>query len=827
MIDTDYSNTIPKIKTFTSIPKLDQNRTANSNNDIATMTPSLPIADVIPVDTLINYHSMGFKLIPLNEQGIPNVQGLLSPTESQVSSQASNDGKDHPINYIHEYPEFWNEDRLRKESGRFNNVATTFGKTNKKDEDGSPLYLNALDIDSEQVYTTLSRLNGSDGIDFYFLDKACKSTFVSKTKKKHGLHIFWLSSKQHKPITSSECKPGCEFEIKTDTQQCTLPGSSHRNDPLFTYKKIGINEIGVCDGLYSELKDTLQDCLRPKNDGYVTEFRSNNNTLNINLSEYAIGSIASLLSPYYKKGSRDELVFGLSGFLHKQNISEQSVVAIIRILTNCDEEKYSRILTVKSTLGKDPRVVSGHNHFLSVLEHVTTHSSEASEIITKIKSIIQENNPDSNAESYSSAPDIANRLVKKYHFKTTRDNEDIYYYDAEKGVYVEGGESLIKEQSERINPNIYNQKVNEIIHKIKRRTYVNRQDFDKNIDIINLENGILNIWTWEFNDHSPNHLSLVQLPIKYDPNAKCTNILKFFGQVLHPCDVFVGLQLFGYILYRTTEYEKAFMLLGSGDNGKSVFIKLVEAFVGAKNASHVPLQELDNDKFAAAELNGKLVNTFSELPFDKMRNTGYFKALVSGDTIRAQRKYGHPFSYRSSAKLIFSTNKIPDSADNTYAYYKRWLLLWFENIFHGGNRDTDLINKLTKSEELSGLLNLALIGLKQLRKDGWFKDTSVETIREQYNERSNTVASFVKEKCIKNLADLDCCTNSDELYNEYKSYCSKIQGRPCEKNVFGLRLKSHGIEKDRLRRYGNRHYIYRGITLRSESLSPYQKRVLQ
>src|SRR5918996_157973 len=77
------------------------------------------------------------------------------------------------------------------------------------------------------------------------------------------------------------------------------------------------------------------------------------------------------------------------------------------------------------------------------------------------------------------------------------------------------------------------------------------------------------------------------------------------------------------------------MLFGSGDNGKSVFIKLIESLVSPQNTSHVTLQDLDGN-FSSADLYGKLVNTFADLPAHKLSSTGTFKTLVSGDSIRAQ-----------------------------------------------------------------------------------------------------------------------------------------------------------------------------------------------
>ena len=159
---------------------------------------------------LVQYLHMGLNLIPICDNGkTPNVDGLLTIEEQQVSIQESKNGKVELVNYICNHPEFWNEERLIKEAYRFKNVATLLGKTHLRTKDGSQLYLNALDIDSERVYTILSRLIDRNGKDCYFIDRACKSTFVSKTKKKYGIHIFWLSVKEHKPIITSEYKPVC------------------------------------------------------------------------------------------------------------------------------------------------------------------------------------------------------------------------------------------------------------------------------------------------------------------------------------------------------------------------------------------------------------------------------------------------------------------------------------------------------------------------------------------------------------------------------------------------------------------------------------------
>ena len=112
----------------------------------------------------------------------------------------------------------------------------------------------------------------------------------------------------------------------------------------------------------------------------------------------------------------------------------------------------------------------------------------------------------------------------------------------------------------------------------------------------------------------------------------------------------------------------------------ALFWELFEQFLGDQNVSHASIQELNNARFAIADLHGKLANVCADLKAEKLTSTGTFKILVSGDTIRAQKKHGQPFDFRNIAKLIFSANEIPESNDQTYAYFKRWIVLLFESI---------------------------------------------------------------------------------------------------------------------------------------------------
>lgn len=485
---------------------------------------------------------MGFILIPLTDDGrTPNVTGLLTEDERQESKQESKDGAEHPINYIYNHPEFWDTQRIEIEKMRVKNVATLLGKTHLRDPDGQPLYLNAIDIDSEQVFTILCRLCGPDGQDVYFIDEMCKTTFVSKTKKKYGRHIFWLSHEQHNPIGTRHCKHGTEFEIKTDNSLglITLPPSKHRDDPNVRYHSIGQDGIKIIDKMYDKLLAILDDCLKPVNDKSTTGDKhsghkeknvrdQDTNSQDTEYVEYVIQTIANRLEPIYKKGHRYSIITGFAGLSYKRNLLKEYAGKVIEILASHDEERANRLRILEDTYNKESKLVSGYEYFLSVLENASGDHRIAIDILRGVLVSIDElTYQNGEADRVTS---LTENLMKEFEFRTMSDTKELYYYDAIHGIYVPAGECLIEAQLELLYPEISTHKVQEVTNKIKRRTLTNRDEFDSNEGIVNVKNGLLNFHIWELNDHSPDFLSTIQLPIPYNPSIKCHNILRFLAR---------------------------------------------------------------------------------------------------------------------------------------------------------------------------------------------------------------------------------------------------------------------------------------------------------
>ena len=129
-------------------------------------------------------------------------------------------------------------------------------------------------------------------------------------------------------------------------------------------------------------------------------------------------------------------------------------------------------------------------------------------------------------------------------------------------------------------------------------------------------------------------------------------------------------------------------------------LKILEFLVGKTNCSAVAFNELGNS-FSRSQLHGKLLNIGSEVEFNSVTSSGYFKQIVSGDTISAQEKYKPEFIFNPFCKLVFSSNDFPMTKDKTHGYYRRWILIIMDRIFGPNEQNHNLLNEL--KEELRGI----------------------------------------------------------------------------------------------------------------------------
>ena len=403
---------------------------------------------------------------------------------------------------------------------------------------------------------------------------------------------------------------------------------------------------------------------------------------------------------------------------------------------------------------------------------------------------------------------LAEELMQHYHFITMRDNEQTYVW--RDGCYRPYAETLIKEECKRrLGEEFRTNRVSEVIDYIKASTFTDRREEPPYL--VPLKNGILDIYTLELKPHSPEPLFFNLLPVEYNPNAKCSNVEKFLNEI-SGCkeDVDILVEVIGFCLYREYFIAKALMLVGEGSNGKSTFLNLVKTFLGKENVAGRSLQDLEENRFAKADLQYKLANIYADLPDKALWRTGTFKMLTGRDLIAAERKFQQSFTYENYAKLLFSANKVPEAYDDTDAFFRRWIIVVFPNQFVNDEADPHILKKLTTPEELSGLLNLVLPALKRLLENDQFSySKTTEEIREDYIRKSSPIGAFVMD-CL--AVDSDAFIPKQDFYNTFAAYCRERKIPCVTKDTFFKNLPQHvAVIDHRPKLGGGRIVTFKGV----------------
>lgn len=382
------------------------------------------------------------------------------------------------------------------------------------------------------------------------------------------------------------------------------------------------------------------------------------------------------------------------------------------------------------------------------------------------------------------------------------------------GVYRPGGQKILAAEAQRrLGSATRTSRIKETLDYIERETYTELPE--PNLDFINLQNGRLEWKTGKLYPHDPSYFEIVQLPVVYDPAATCPVFDKYLETTLENDAAQLMLEILGYCLIPDTRFEKAFMFTGSGRNGKSVALSIIDSLVGKENVAHIALQDLEENKFKVAGLLGKLVNTFADLDSRALRSTSLLKMLTSGDPLEAERKFRDPFSFKNYARLIFSANTIPRSNDNTFAFYERWIILPFERVFDSNNPDTDpnLREKLADPKELSGILNKALAALRELYQRGSFTmPASVQAALTEYKRQNDSVLAFCDE-CVEHGG----FTSKADFYNSYKMWCEQQGLKPVSQKKLkpSLKLAFPNVTESRDGAFGPRGWV--GIRLTTDA----------
>ena len=343
-------------------------------------------------------------------------------------------------------------------------------------------------------------------------------------------------------------------------------------------------------------------------------------------------------------------------------------------------------------------------------------------------------------------------------------------------------------------------------------------DLDRDPWLLAAPNGTIDLTTGNLREHRRGDLITKMSPVDYRPDAKCERFKRFLSETLpNSADMANYFQkVFGYMLTGDTRVPMMVFCYGTGDNGKSILTELLQYILGTYSLT-VPSEALmvqQGQRIAAevADMLGMRLVCAPESAEGSRLDEAKIKWLTGGDTISAQRKFGHPFQFKPTHKLILSGNHKPTIAGVDHGIWKRVHLWPFLNQFPPGSplRDDELDAKLRA--ESSGILAWMVEGCLKFRAEGIKRPADIEDAVAEYRQEMDYLGEFLTECVDHDTFDDERQLPARHLFQEFERWC-KVTGRKgMTETAFGRKLGERpGISTKKT----NTGKVYLGMALRN------------
>jgi len=338
---------------------------------------------------------------------------------------------------------------------------------------------------------------------------------------------------------------------------------------------------------------------------------------------------------------------------------------------------------------------------------------------------------------------------------------------------------------------------------------VSFSEFDKDANLFNCLNGTIDLTTQTFRPHSPTDLITKVANVFYDPRAICQRWCQHIMEVTeNNIETAKYIQKgLGYSLTGANELEQMFIMYGpKSRNGKSTTIEAFTHMMGdyARSARPETIAQKNFSNGSApsedlARLAGARVVSVSE-PDKKMRlSAALVKSLTGNDTISARFLHENSFEFKAGFKLWLNTNYLPQVTDQTVFKSGRIKVIPFTHYFSKDQQDPTLKQMLMQPQNISGILNWCIEGLRLLHLEGFDEPASVIEATNGYGHDSNKVAQFISEALVHTPG---INTSTDTVYEAYKAWCQDSGFYSQNRKVF-LQELGDLITLDRTRNVGS------------------------
>ena len=316
-------------------------------------------------------------------------------------------------------------------------------------------------------------------------------------------------------------------------------------------------------------------------------------------------------------------------------------------------------------------------------------------------------------------------------------------------------------------------------------------DYDRDPELLNCENGVINLRTGEIQEHSREQMISKSTHIPADFSKKPTRFLKFLD------DMFEGneniknfmLKAFAYSLSNKADEQEMYILYGDGSNGKSMLLELIHDILGDYAVMSRPtlLTEQFNGNSslgAIARLKGKRFVCCEELKVGERMDESIVKMLTSGyGNIIGKFLYANEFEFNFKGKIFMATNNKPLIRGTDKGIWRRINIIPFRKTFEGENADKNLKEKLMA--EAPQILGLLIKYYKVYLKEGLEPPQEIAETTQEYRAEQDVVQRWLDDCC---EFDESYYAKAGELYTNFNQWCKAMNEKDISGALFGRNL---------------------------------------
>jgi P4 family phage/plasmid primase-like protien len=308
--------------------------------------------------------------------------------------------------------------------------------------------------------------------------------------------------------------------------------------------------------------------------------------------------------------------------------------------------------------------------------------------------------------------------------------------------------------------------------------------------------------------HDPNSFLRSCANVVFDADARCPKFDVAISEIFsgHPDLVDAWHEFCGYVIQPRRLDPMIVIGRGGGSNGKTALMQTLIQMLGSDAVVAMPVTDLGQSRFATASLLGKFLFYDDDVPVGIRLPDGELKRLSEEKVVTAENKYGPKFTFVSRALPVLLCNGIPSLADLSHGMRRRLVVIPFERTFSKTQANRELFLTIRR-DEMSGILNRALEGLKRVAERGWSVGWPEEVARANaaFLAQANPLPLFLEEACVRKGTIW-----LQPLYDCYIEW-AKRSGitRTQQKSTFKNNLETEGFSITK----GNRGLKVNGLSL--------------